>query len=87
MTEKKADPGVPSSFHLKDQVLAEMAEQKRQVRRVSCDQNDRQQTDEGRLRRHESLARAPSLSLMRTRKRRTQGSSLSLLQSLPPRRP
>lgn len=28
-TEKKADPGVPNSFHLKDQVLAEMANEKR----------------------------------------------------------
>lgn len=27
-TEKKADPGVPNSFHLKDQVLAEMANEK-----------------------------------------------------------
>jgi len=29
VAEKKADPGVPNSFHLKDQVLAEMAEEKR----------------------------------------------------------
>ncbi|GMK58492.1 hypothetical protein CspeluHIS016_0505240 [Cutaneotrichosporon spelunceum] len=28
-SKKKADPGVPNSFHLKDQVLAEMADEKR----------------------------------------------------------
>lgn len=28
-TEKKADPGIPNSFHFKDQVLAEMANEKR----------------------------------------------------------
>lgn len=29
--EKKADPGVPNSFPFKDQVLAEIAEEKRKV--------------------------------------------------------
>jgi nuclear GTP-binding protein len=31
LPEKKADPGVPNSFHLKDQVLSEMAEERRQA--------------------------------------------------------
>ncbi|ORY32291.1 hypothetical protein BCR39DRAFT_523779 [Naematelia encephala] len=30
-SKKKADPGIPNSFHLKDQVLAELAEEKRKT--------------------------------------------------------
>lgn len=32
--EKKADPGVPSTFPYKDRVLAELAEEKRRVRHL-----------------------------------------------------
>lgn len=31
VTEKKADPGIPNTFPYKDKVLAELAEEKRQV--------------------------------------------------------
>lgn len=39
LSEHKADPGVPSSFHLKDQVLAELAEEKRLVSIKQCGTN------------------------------------------------